>query len=56
MPHLCEDLTDRYIAWLKARYGSQDKLAAAWGSALKPNETLDAGTLAWRPIPGLSAT
>jgi hypothetical protein len=32
----------RFAAWLKGRYGSQDKLKAAWGDALKAGETLDA--------------
>jgi hypothetical protein len=30
----------RFAAWLKDRYGSQEKLKAAWEGALKPDETL----------------
>jgi hypothetical protein len=30
----------RFAAWLKDRYGSQEKLKAAWEDALKPDETL----------------
>ncbi len=30
----------KFAAWLKERYGSQEKLKAAWGEALKPDETL----------------
>jgi hypothetical protein len=30
----------RFAAWLKERYGSQEKLQEAWKAALKPNETL----------------
>jgi hypothetical protein len=30
----------RFAAWLKEKYGSREKLAAAWGDALKPGETL----------------
>ena len=31
---------ERFAAWLKDRYGSQEKLQAAWGDALQPGETL----------------
>jgi hypothetical protein len=31
---------ERFAAWLKERYGSQEKLQAAWGDALRPGETL----------------
>ncbi|HEV3084550.1 MAG TPA: hypothetical protein VGY66_32605 [Gemmataceae bacterium] len=31
---------DRFAAWLKERYESQEKLQAAWGKALRPGETL----------------
>jgi hypothetical protein len=31
---------ERFAAWLKDRYGSQEKLAAAWGNALRPGEAL----------------
>ncbi len=30
----------RFAAWLKERYGSQEKLKEAWEAALKPNEAL----------------
>ena len=30
----------RFAAWLKENYGSQEKLAAAWGDVLKKDETL----------------
>ena len=30
----------KFAAWLKDRHGSQEKLKAAWGEALKPDETL----------------
>jgi hypothetical protein len=32
----------RFAAWLKEKYGSQEKLVAAWGDALKKDETLAA--------------
>ncbi len=31
---------ERFAAWLKERYVSQEKLQAAWEGALRPNETL----------------
>lgn len=31
---------ERFAAWLKERYGSQEKLKAAWEDALRENETL----------------
>ena len=30
----------RFASWLKERHGSQEKLKAAWGDALRPGETL----------------
>ena len=39
-------LEGRFSAWLKDRYGTDDKLAAAWPGALKPGENLAAGTMA----------
>ncbi len=35
----------RFAEWLKARYGSQAKLAAAWGGALRPGEELFEGRI-----------
>ncbi len=35
----------RFAAWLKERYGSQEKLQAAWEGALRPGETLADGTI-----------
>jgi hypothetical protein len=31
---------ERFAAWLKERYGSQERLKTAWGDALRPGETL----------------
>jgi hypothetical protein len=36
---------ERFAAWLKQRYGSEEKFATAWKDALKPNEALDAATI-----------
>ena len=35
----------RFAAWLKERYGSQEKLQAAWEGALRPGETLADGNI-----------
>lgn len=35
----------RFAAWLKAKYGTQETLAKAWGAALKADEKLDAGNI-----------
>jgi hypothetical protein len=35
----------RFAAWLKERYGSQEKLKAAWGDALTAGESLDAANI-----------
>jgi len=39
----------RFNAWLAARYGTREKLAEAWGGALKAGQDLAAGTV---PLPG----
>jgi hypothetical protein len=36
---------ERFAAWLKERYGSQEKLKEAWGDALKPGEALADGNI-----------
>jgi hypothetical protein len=36
---------ERFAAWLKERYGSQEKLRAAWAEALRPGETLADATI-----------
>jgi hypothetical protein len=36
---------ERFAAWLKERYGSQDKLKSSWGDALRPEETLAAAAI-----------
>jgi hypothetical protein len=36
---------ERFAAWLKDRYGSQEKLKAAWENALRPDETLADGNI-----------
>lgn len=36
---------ERFAAWLKQRYGSQEKLAAAWGDALPRGESLADATI-----------
>ncbi|HEY7157611.1 MAG TPA: hypothetical protein VH575_26885, partial [Gemmataceae bacterium] len=35
----------RFASWLKERYGSQEKLQAAWEEALRPGETLADGNI-----------
>ena len=41
-PTYTKKFTEQYAEWLKERYGSQEKLAEAWGHALKAGETLEA--------------
>lgn len=41
-PTYAKKLTGQYNDWLKAKYGTQDRLAAAWGDALPAGETLEA--------------
>ena len=50
-PTYLKKFTESYCDWLKKRYGSQDKLAAAWGDALKAGETLDAQNIQVDPNP-----
>lgn len=35
----------RFAGWLKERYGSEEKLRAAWGDALRAGETLDGANI-----------
>jgi hypothetical protein len=44
-PTYKKKLQERYAAWLKERYGTQEKLRAAWGDALKANEGLADGSI-----------
>ena len=39
-PTYKKQFLERFAAWLKDRYGSQEKLQTAWGDALQPGETL----------------
>ncbi len=39
-------LESRFAEWLKAKYGTQERLAAAWSGALKNGERLSAGRIA----------
>lgn len=45
----CPTYTKHFVArfndWLKAKYGSPEKLKQAWGDALKPGESLAAGNI-----------
>ena len=44
-------LFNRWHAFLKAKYGTQDRLSEAWG-ALLPGEALEAGTILLAPLAG----
>ena len=44
-PTYRKQLETRFAEWLKARYGTQEKLAAAWTDALKNGEQLAAGSI-----------
>jgi hypothetical protein len=44
-------LLDRWHGFLRDKYGTQDKLAEAWGELL-PNENLEAGTILLAPMAG----
>ncbi len=48
-------LMGQYADWLKARYGSQEGLATAWGSALRESEKLDEKNLALQGDPSSMA-
>ena len=41
-PTYAKKFSENFNDWLVVRYGNQEKLAAAWGDALKPTETLEA--------------
>ncbi|HEY3323199.1 MAG TPA: hypothetical protein VGP72_22285 [Planctomycetota bacterium] len=45
-PTYRKDLMKRFGEWLKAKYTSQEGLAAAWKDALKKEETIEAGSIA----------
>ena len=38
--------TEKFAAWLKAKYGTTEKLKIAWGDALKAEESLEAQNIA----------
>ncbi len=40
----------KFADWLKTRYGSRDALAAAWGGALRPEDSLEEANIS--PFPG----
>jgi hypothetical protein len=40
----------RFADWLKAKYATRDALAAAWGSALKADESLEAANITPFPV------
>jgi hypothetical protein len=45
-PTYRKQLEVRFGDWLKAKYGSRDRLLDAWGSALKSGESLEGGGIA----------
>ena len=55
-PTYAKALEARFSDWLKAKYNSQEKLAAAWGEALKAGETLEARNVAIQMDPGTIQT
>jgi hypothetical protein len=48
-PVMARRVRQRWNEWLKARYGTDDRLSAAWG-ALASGESLTAGTVAFAPV------
>ena len=50
-PTYRKQLLERYAKWLQANYGTPGKLKAAWGTALKPEESLSGGNLALHANP-----
>jgi len=44
-PHYAKELDRLWAGWLLKKYGSQEKLATAWGADLKPAEQLADGTV-----------
>ncbi len=44
-PTYRKQLYRRFAEWLKAKYGRQEALAAAWGGALRPGESIEAANL-----------
>lgn len=55
-PTYARRLEERFADWLKARYGSAQKLEAAWGSAMKSGESLDRRNLAIQYDPWFAGT
>jgi len=50
-PTYKKNLMERYARWLEEKYKDQAGLQAAWGDALKPDETLAAKNIAIQPNP-----
>jgi hypothetical protein len=44
-PHYMKELDRLWAAWLLKKYGTREKLAAAWGADLSAEEKLDAATV-----------
>ena len=50
-PTYKKNLMERYAKWLGGKYQDQAGLRAAWGNALRPDETLTAKNIAMQPNP-----
>jgi hypothetical protein len=50
-PTYAKNLRERYATWLQQKYQDQAGLTAAWGDALKADESLDAKNVAIQPNP-----